>query len=1034
MAARITLPPLARSAGYELEFHVLETRLLGPLRLGDVRLRDPRGSDLRASNVELTLSLLPDLLWHPRRIFHRIRVEGLSGSYQLTASVPDVTSPGVTGPAPFFTPAWPMLVEVGVDKVFVSRGTSHFYLKDAELVLTTGRPGVFRAGEAGIMIGNWRKKFSGLRATTAWRDGVAYLADMPLDNDAFVELFSAALAGPDTFRLRARAFGGSLYGEWAGGGARTTAALNASDISFRTLGRFLDMKTTPGGRLGLLKLTFNGDPSAPLDAQISMRAEADDFSAGARAFRNLRVGLSLSGRRLKVDDLHLTQKANRVAARGLFSLPARDWRSSELRLEVAGTVRDSRALAELAGPPWDKISGGLDFGASVTGTLGQPSGWLKARGWNLRLPGLPPGTLQADVLLRDSSVKITCLESHSGPNFLRGSGEISLRDEFSYRGRMEVRIREVAHYLKPLGRMAPDWAREGGLFLLWDGDGSGETHSGVVSLELYDFTGKLNAIPVNGQFAATYSPGNVYISKLLLNRGPLSLSASGVLSGAGLSLGDIQLFNGRRRLLRGEVFLPVSYPLLLEGKAWSQVMVPGKDIRATIFSDDLQLAALANLFGQSAFVDGHVDWKLDASGPWENPLFESTLTIDKFGASFDNFVLPSSRIECNATLAKQRLDISGRLDAGAEHPVTFDASIPLLGRNEAGGFRLLDRSRPASARLDLPFLDLAKFASVRPMSGRLGGSVSLSGRLAAPSFDGALRWEKVVFSPVDGLAPVDAFDGRLVFAGSGAKCENAGGQMGEGAFTLQGGFDFAELMRPSFSAKISGENLQLLDKDKFRIAGDVELSIGETEQGRSVAGEIALTSGRADVSLAAVPFLRPLGKTLEPTPLTAPFRVRGLLAGAGASIRVRTRQPVLLSGGAKTSVDLLLGGKAGAFVPVGQIGVEGLQAGLPSGPINFTRAAFSFGREMPWVPVLDLAGSTQAGLYRVNVKAWGPLGRQQIKFESAPELSPGQIALLLGAGISPETGAGRGDFNVGVAPSPAPELPPSAFGYSWEVR
>ncbi|MFM8684223.1 MAG: hypothetical protein ACKOEG_10690, partial [Chthoniobacterales bacterium] len=189
-------------------------------------------------------------------------------------------------------------------------------------------------------------------------------------------------------------------------------------------------------------------------------------------------------------------------------------------------ANDARALAELFGRPWNKLSGGFALEGDVTGRLGEPTGWIKARGWDLRVPGVPASSLQADATMKDGTVTIAALESHSGPNFLRAGGEISLREPLNYRGRLEARVREVSRYLEPLGRFAPDWAQQGGVICFWDGDGTGENHSGVVSLELFDFTGDLNPVAINGKFAATYSPGNVYVSRFLLDRGPLSLSAS----------------------------------------------------------------------------------------------------------------------------------------------------------------------------------------------------------------------------------------------------------------------------------------------------------------------------------------------------------------------------------------------------------------------------------------------------------------------------------------------------------------------------
>jgi len=1031
-AVRFALPSLARSAGYELEFDVLASRFFGPLLLGHVRLRDARGSDLRAGQVELGMAAIPDLFQDPRRLVRRISVRELSGGFRLDDGSA-AGSGGWTAPSRrLFTPSWPLVIEIGASKVFVSRRDRHLLLKDSSLLLSGEQTGYFLAGEAGLWAGTWSKTLPAMRGVTAWRDGTAYLADVALADDLVVEMLSATLAGPDAFTVKARVFGGSLYGEWTGG-SRTTAALNAFDVSLDGLGRFLALENPPRGALGLLKFTFNGDPALPLAAQSSLRAEVEDFSWEKRAFSSLRFGASLSGGHLKIDELLLEQKSNRVSARGSLVLPSQDWRASDVSLNIDAVAKDARALAELFGRPYNKISGGLALEGEVSGRLGEPSGWLKARGWDLRAPGIPASSLQADVTMKGGTVAVAGLESHSGPDFLRAGGEISLREPLTYRGRLEARVREVSRYLEPLGRFAPDWAQQGGVICFWDGDGTGASHSGVISLELFDFTGRLNPVPVNGKVAATYSPGNVYVSRFFLDRGPLSLSASCYLSGKGLSVQDIQLFNLRQRLLRAEVFLPVSWPLLLEGKSWSQTMLSGGDIYATVRSDDLRLGPLANLFGQDAVAEGRVDWRLDASGPWENPSAESTLAIEGFRAAFDNFAIPSSRVQGKASLEQKRLDVAGELDSGAAEPLKFTASIPLLGRNEEGGFRILDRSQPASAQLDVPALDLKRFAGARPMDGNFGGSVKMSGKLSAPQFGGALQWDKVTHAPVEGLEPVTDFAGRFVFYGSAAKFEGANGKMGGGTFVLEGVSDLSDLLKISSSAKFSGQKLQLLDSEKFRFAADVDLIAAHKDNKPSISGDIVLVGSSADVSLSATPFLMPVGTQAKTVALPAPFRVGGWLGNYESSIRVRSAEPVQLAAGATASADFVLTGVLRESIPVGLLELSGLPASLPAGPMSFSRAKFSLVREMPWVPVLDLCGIAQAGAYEVSATAWGPLGQQQLKLESVPELSPDQIALLLGAGVTPQGDARSGEFRTEPVDE-AEELPPPQIGCTWQVQ
>lgn len=1030
-AARFALPPLARAAGYSVEFDVIDSRLFGPLLLGNIRVRDDRGSDLRAASAELEMATLPDLLRDPRRVVRRVAVRELSGGFRLDA--PAASSGQTTGqPRGRLELAWPAVIDIGISKVFVSHRAKHLMLKDAALLLSEEQKGQFRAKETGLWIGEWSKTFPELHGVTAWRDGIAYVSDVALAGDVVVEIFSATFAGKNAVAIKARAFNGSLYGEWTGG-QQTTAALNAFGLSLDGLGDFLGLGKPLRGRLGLLKFTFNGDPGLPLDSQSSLRAEAKNFAWDKRAFSMLRLGASLSGGHLKVDELFLEQKSNRVSASGSLLLPAHDWRASDLALNIDATANDAHSLAELFGAPWNKLSGGFTLEGDVTGRLGEPSGWLKARGWDLRVPGIPASSLQSDISMSGGAVTVAGFESHSGPNFLRAGGEVSLLEPLSYRGRLEARVREVSRYFEPLGRFAPDWARQGGVICFWDGDGTGSNHSGVISLELFDFTGDLNPEPINGKLVASYSPGNVYVSRFFLDRGPLSLSASCYLSGKGLSVQDIQLFNLRQRLLRSEIFLPVSWPLLLEGKTWSKTMLPGGNIYAMVRSDDLRLGPLANLFGKDAAAEGRADWKLDASGPWENPSGESTLTIDGFRATFDNFAIPSSRVEVKATLAQQRLDVTGQLDPDAAEPIKLTASIPLLGRNEAGDFRILDRSKPASLQFDIPALDFAKFAGDRLLAGQLSGSIKMSGQLSAPQFEGALKWEKVTFAPVTGLSPWTDFAGRFVFAGSEAKFEGAKGKLGEGVFTLEGRSDLGDPLQITTAAKFSGKKLSLVDAEKFQFVADADLAIASAPKERTISGEINLVSSRAQVSLSATPLLMPSGTESKAIAVALPFHADGWLGNSEASIRIRSAEPVQLSDSATASLDITLTGPLRDALPVGILELQNLSAALPSGPLALSRAKVSFVGASPRVPILDLYGSSQVRGYQTAATVWGPLGQQQIKLESVPDSSAQHIALLLGAGIDPEQGAAESKLET-ESSEKSEELPPPQVGYSWQVQ
>lgn len=1036
---RTTLPAVARASGYDLKFDILQARFFSPIVLGNVRARNAAGDDLRAMRVEMAFATTADFALDSRRIIHRVSVRGLSGDMRVGDSRPSPDAASGAGAPTWRLPvALPPVIEIVAKKFYLSNGDRHLLFKDAELRLIEGTSGRLRAGEAGFWAGSWSKKFDALHSVTAWRDGIAYFSGLTLEEGVVMDSLAVDFNKAPSFTLNGRAFGGSFYADWSGGG-RTSAALNAYDISLGQLGRFLGLQEPPHGRLDTLKWTFRGAPDAPLDAQSSLRVEAADFSHGKRMLSSLRLGASISGRNLKIDECKLEQKGNSISASGSAVIPAEasGWRGANVNIAVDATVKNARALADLWGSPWNRISGGLVLDARVEGSLGSPTGWIRARGWDLRVPGVPASSLQADITMQSGTIKIAGLESHSGPDFLRASGEASLREPLSYRGKLEARVREMSRYLEPLGRFAPDWASRGGALVFWDGDGADDNHSGVVSLELFDFTGDMNPVPVSGKVAATYSPGNVYVSRFLLNRGTLSLSATGYLSAKGLSVQDIQMFNMRQRLLRGELFLPVSFPLLLEGRAWREAMLPGGEVHAKIRSDDLRLDRVANLFGQSTPVGGSIDWKLDASGSWEDPALESSLAIDGFRARFDSFAIPTSRLSGKATLAQQRLDFDARLKVERSEPMVLTASIPLLARNQDGGWRVLDRNNPASANFSLPKTDLAAFAADKPLAGSLSGSLALSGMLSAPHLSGAFEWGDVTHVIVGGLLPFTKCSGRLLFEGTTARLEGVQGLMGEGHFALEGKGDFSDPSRISASFEFDGKGLGFMRAGDLSVIGDAKI-IGRREgDARNITGDVALANSKVPVTLSATPLLLPAGAAEKPVSLTLPFAANGLLAEWQSDIHVVSSEPVALGHGATARADIHLTGLASRLVPAGTIDCTSLQAALPSGPLAFSKARFHFTPDMPGTPILDLEGTTYARGYEIAATAWGPLGKRQIKLSSVPELSPEQIVLLLSAGLPPENDVRSGQF-LPADPSPSapprPELPPSRIGYSWELR
>jgi len=1004
---RWVVPWVAAQAGYEVKVGEVRARLLRPIQLSGLEMSRPGGTRLQAAAAELDWASREQWRWSPATWIGRLTVRGLNGEI-APAAAPPTEDARAAEPVRSAAPvAWPRVVEIEDGNILLTGPVWSLDLRGVDLLLSADQTGSLRVREATGQAGRLGKTFTDLRAVTAWRDGVAYFADLALDENVVIDRLSVAPARSAAVTLQARAGGGYLYADISGGGAATKAAVNALNISLADAARSSGIEGDMEGTVDLAKLTFNGDPAQPLSAQISLRLEAKDFAWRQNVVEELTAGLSVAGRRVRLSECLLRQKANHVKMRGTLTVPpvAADWRDAPFDFEVDADVGNLRALAGLFGAPWNELSGGLRVEGRGSGRPSDGEGWLKVRGWDLRARGIPAGALQADLKLEGRDLKLTALDAQSGPDFARGRGQLTLDESPDYQGRLELRVREVSRYLEPLGRFAPDWAREGGVLLFWDGDGTATTHSGVATVELVRFTGDLNPVPVNGKLSASYSPGNIYVSRFLLDRGPLSLSTKMYFGGKGLSVQDLQLFSGRARLLRGELFLPLALDAVLGRRPWQETIMTDREVYAHIRSDDLDLGSLAALFGQKTTLRGKADLRLDASGVWNNALIDGQLAVSGFSGEFPALRIPSSRGKTSLEVRDRRASIALDLQPDGAPAIEARAALALFGEGPEGRWTLIDQAGSGQIDLDIPRADLAAFApafdGLTADRGVLSGKLSISQTPAAPQAEGTLAWENGRVVLPAGWKPLDDIHARAVFSGSKVVFEDTRTRWGEGTLGIAAQADFADRRDPAWEILLRGENLEPYADDHVRLQAAADLEARGRREGGEIRGTLALDGSAVLRGLTFLPQLGPVGTASR----VAPFRVTAApFAAWSLDVTVTAALPVPVGDDGTRGLlrpDLYLRGTAAEPLLLGTVAADGLRIALPGngelsggGRVHFTAAK-------PWVPLLDLTGRARSGVYDIYAGAFGPLDERRLFLSSTPDLEAGQIVMLLATGVSP---------------------------------
>ena len=1009
------LPWLGATAGHTVRIAGAEAEFFAPIVLRGVQVSGPSGTDLEIAEIRFDWAAPVDWGLAPQTWIKRAALRGVRGKIAVTprpASEVSVDGRGAGQPA-----HGPSVVEVTEAEVAISGAGWALDLRGLELLLDEDRTGLLRVREATAGLGRHSRAFTDLTAVTAWREGVAYLADLKLDRNVTVDHATLSLVGQTTLTLESRAFGGYAFADVTWDGAGVKAALNALNLSLAGAAAFAGLEGEMEGTVDLAKLTFNGDPREPLSGQISLRLEAKEFAWRKNAVEELVIGLSVAGGRVRLNECHLRQKSNLVRLRGTITVPSTPsgWREVPFDYDLDAQVGNLRALAALFGPPWNGLSGGLRAEGQGSGQAADGRGWLKVRGWDLSLRGLPPGSLQADLKLEGRDFKLTNLDAQSGSDFLRGGGQLTLDDSLSYQGRLELRIREVARYLEPLGRFAPDWAREGGVLLFWDGDGTPSAHSGVSTLELVRFTGDLNPVPVNGKFSGSYSPGNIYVSRFLLDRGPLSLSSSLYFGEEGLSVQDIQLFSGRSRLMRGELFLPLSLAAVLAREPWEKTVRRERDIYAFVRSDNLDLGALVELFGQETTLRGKADLRLDGSGPWENAVIDGNFSVTGFSAVFPGLTLPEARASLALQVKDRRASVGAKFQPDGSAAVTLQADCPVLGEVAGGGWTLIDQTKPWNVQLEIPPTDLARFSprigGVNFDRGLLGGKLQAGATPEAPVIEGSLEWKDGRISFPGDWSPVEAVQAKAVLAGTQAVMEGTSAKMGQGTLGVTGSVDLADRRNPRWEILLRGEGLSLYEDDHLLLRGKADLEARGNREGGEVKGMVDLDGSEVRCGIVLTPQLDPVPAAAVVVPLRVtltPFSSWKLDLKTGSATPLRAGPA---EGGGSLEPDLYLQGTLGEPLLLGTLRVANLPVTFSSRGKLAAAGAVHFTREQPWVAVLDLVGVGAAGPYDIRAGAFGPLDAQKLFLATVPPLTREQIVMLLTTGANP-------------SPAPAPDLAP----------
>jgi len=1022
------------SSANHLSFSVekIDARFNGPVLLRGVKFRSLPGSGLATAldipYFEWHWSGISSLFSDKEGYVRDLTVKGLSGIWDLSAGEPALEQPSVSSPQRWL----PREIFVEAPTLELLGKSGKCLLRDFALNLSESAVGQMETGAFSFSLGGYSKSLGPVRARTAWKNGTLWIAGMELAQGITVENLSLDLlhANGPAISLTAACFGGSLRSDLmfqVSGGLLDMAAW-ASNIPLDRTAMLLGIPGEIAGKLAEGRFTYRGHTDRPADAEASLRLMAEGFRWNSRGWESLEVGASLIHRRLVVTNFDLRQKENSVNFNGEISL-AEGWSQiaqSPFLVNFHADIRELGALAGLLGDPFDEAAGRMTASGSMTGRPGELDGFLNIEASDMAFRSLPPSSLRVESVFRKNEIDVVVCDLYSRKDTASLRGTIGIAAPHEYAAELNARIADLAVYLAPFHAPGAEQIYAGALDVRWQGDGNFKSHSGAFDVKLGEFVSGLTPDGLTGEFTGTYSPQNLYFSKLEIENGPLKLDSRATVAGSGITLKDVELKTGKTSLFEGAAFVPMDLFAVLGGKDWRAAIDPEREAYLRLATPkELNLHSLLQLAGQDVPLEGQVRLNVEAGGPPARLAVTGDLSAHNLLWKLPGIDVPPSSLNLKFAARDGAASLGGLLETKKLPPVTLSARMPFgLVRTEAGDWKWTNPAGAFDAALDFPRTELAVFRPflprLRQLSGMVSGRLAFSGTIGAPQTNGRIDLKGGSFELSSKIPAVGKTDGVLSFDGSRLQIDRLSGELGGGAFRISGGIGLSNPASPSWDLQLHGEKILLMRDGEMRLGANVDATLKGDNSAGAVSGTVRFVDSRIHKRLGITPLLLAIPEENADAafqPPLAPGTVPDPFARWTLDLKIENQTPFLIPGKiapGEIIPNISLRGTLGQPVPVGRITLRNIQAFLPVTTMNISEGRVDFLPDSPWIPLLDVRATARMADLEIQAYAFGPLNEKKLILRSEPALSQASLVLLL-SGEGPAACLASGQGFVGAA-------------------
>lgn len=751
-------------------------------------------------------------------------------------------------------------------------------------------------------------------------------------------------------------------------------------------------------------LKSNGAPFRGLTSELTATIK----SARLQEYTVDNIALALASKEadIQLTNLSLNKGPNTLALSGTYTLPEdmQSWQKQPAQVSVAIDAPELEAFA-LAGQ--DVLRGQLKVTGQATAKDGLYNGDFLIDGGDIRSAGLTIRTVAGQLAIVDNQAKLSKLDLVlDDRNAIHAQADVSLDEPYSYNGALDVRLSDLSVFrplLGPTGQ-APELA--GSLVIDWKGSGNlrsiENAGSGTVSLT----KGRFGDIrDITSQIAANYTPQEIAIPTVRFDSSLGSAELALHWKENRLSLSNLTVRQKQMVVLSGSADLPLILAQLPDA---NRALPADQPLTVALRTDDFDLATLFTQLGQKPVpLTGTVNLQVDARGTLDT--LEATLALRATRLQSPSAAtFAPADLSLDANIRNDRLSVDGTVRQALIQPLRITGDLPFdlqkIKENQA-----IDQSTPVNLAISLPRSSLDFLSSLAPAIRQSRGhatvDVRVTGTVGQPNLSGRVDADLSVLRFTDpSLPPVNNFNLALAFARERLTIERCRGGVAGGTFGVGGNIVFTSLDNPTFNLSITSRNALALQNDDMTARFSSDLRLDGPLDAASVSGTVWVTRSRFFKNIDILPIGLP-GRPApqppaEPTIVSFP---KPPLRDWKFNVAIKTADPFLVQSNLANGtivIDLKLGGTGAEPWLDGSIRIEQLRASLPFSRLDVANSLIYFNRAQPFLPQLDIRGTSTIRDYDVQVNVYGPVTNPQAVFSSDPPLPQSDIVSLIATGMT----------------------------------